>query len=77
MLIIFNLFGAVLEPLMLFSAIFFMVLQDLTRNADRVFYFHEGPRATTKRAKEPNTSRPSLLDINIFKPKIQHENVSV
>jgi hypothetical protein len=23
-------------------------LEDLTRNADRVFYFDEGPRATTK-----------------------------
>ena len=23
-------------------------LEDLTRNADRVFYFYEGPRATTK-----------------------------
>ncbi len=23
-------------------------LEDLTRNADRVFYFGEGPRATTK-----------------------------
>jgi len=24
-------------------------LEDMTRNADRVFYFDEGPRATTKR----------------------------
>ncbi len=23
-------------------------LEDMTRNADRVFYFYEGPRATTK-----------------------------
>ena len=24
------------------------ILEDMTRNADRVFYFDEGPRATTK-----------------------------
>ena len=36
-------------------------LEDMTRNADRVFYFDEGPRATTKLISKAYPDAQKLL----------------